>query len=64
MPNLNEFFTDKDKEVDKGYNLEKLNGVRPCSKCREDVTGALWDPIEFVMSWKCSKGHENVFKVN
>lgn len=65
MPNLNEFFESKDesKEIDKPYNLEKLIGVKPCSKCNEDVPGALWDPVEFTMYWKCSKGHENTFRV-
>jgi hypothetical protein len=65
MPNLNEFFGKKSEESkDKTYELEYLNGVRACSKCDEDVAGAYWDPIELVMSWRCSKGHETVFKVN
>ena len=62
MPDLNEFFDKPIKE--KQYNLEKIQGVRPCSKCDEDVTGAFWDPIDFVMSWRCSKSHETIFKVN
>lgn len=61
MPNLNEFF--KPKETDKPYDLEKLDGFRPCSKCDEDVKGAFWDPIELVMSWRCSSGHENTIRV-
>ena len=64
MPNLNEFLNKKDEAVnDKPYDLEYLNGVRGCSKCDEDVPGAHWDPIELVMSWRCSKGHETIFKV-
>jgi hypothetical protein len=63
MPELNEFF-DKPSEKLESYSLEQINGVRACSKCDEDVTGAFWDPIELVMSWRCSKGHETVFKVN
>ena len=62
MPSFNEFF-DKPNEK-KPYQVEKLQGVRACSKCDEDVTGAFWDPIDLVMSWRCSKGHETVFKVN
>jgi len=62
MPDLNEFF-DKPAE-EEPYELEKMNGVRPCSKCEEDVNGAFWDPVELVMSWRCSKGHETIFKVN
>ncbi len=62
MPDLNEFFDKPIKE--EPYELEKMNGVRPCSKCEEDVNGAFWDPVELVMSWRCSKGHETIFKVN
>ena len=61
MPDLDEFLNKNIKQ--KEYNLEKLNGVRACSKCDEDVNGATWDPVELVMSWKCSKGHETIFKV-
>lgn len=65
MPDLNEFLGKKSEEVKtKPYELEYLNGVRACSKCDEDVAGAYWDPVELVMSWRCSKGHETVFKVN
>ena len=62
MPKINEFF-DKPAE-DKPYKLEEIQGVRPCSNCDEDVSGALWDPVDFAMSWKCSSGHETVFRVN
>jgi hypothetical protein len=61
MPNLDEFL--KPQIEHKEYNLEKLPGLRACNTCDEDVNGALWDPIELVMSWRCSKGHETVFKV-
>jgi hypothetical protein len=65
MPNLNEFFTGKNQQLEtKGYQLEQLGGVRPCAQCKEDVSGALWDPIEYLMTWKCSSGHQNSFKVN
>lgn len=61
MPNLNEFLNNNIQQ--KEYELEKLPGVRSCNKCDEEVNGALWDPVELVMSWRCSKGHETVFKV-
>jgi len=63
MPNLNEFLNSKIKEESKGYELETLTGVRACSKCDEDVSGAFWDPIELVMSWRCSKNHETIFRI-
>lgn len=61
MPNLNEFLNNNIQQ--KEYELEKLPGVRYCNKCDEEVNGASWDPVELVMSWRCSKGHETVFKV-
>jgi hypothetical protein len=61
MPDLNEFFSKPFKE--KQYELEQLNGIRPCSKCKEDVSGAVWDPIEMIMSWKCINGHETIYEV-
>ncbi len=62
MPDLNEFFN-KPTENLNTYNLEKLGGERPCSKCDEDVEAAFWDPLDMVMSWRCSSGHETIFKV-
>jgi hypothetical protein len=65
MPDLNEFFNSKSQEEkEKPYHLEKLGGVRPCAKCKDDVNGALWDPVEYTMTWKCKNGHDNSFKVN
>lgn len=61
MPKINEFF--EKPKVDRGYELESLNGIRACSKCDEDVAGATWDPVELIMNWKCSKGHDTFFKV-
>jgi hypothetical protein len=61
MPNLNEFLSQKIDQ--KEYDLEKIPGLRACDKCDENVNGANWDPIELVMSWRCSKGHETIFKV-
>jgi hypothetical protein len=61
MPNLDEFLNPKIEE--KEYNLEVLQGIRACKTCDEDVSGAYWDPVDLVMSWRCSKGHETIFKV-
>ena len=62
MPNLDEFLN---KNIDqKDYNLERIPGLKACGTCDEDVNGADWDPIELVMSWKCSRGHDTVFKIN
>jgi hypothetical protein len=63
MPDLNEFFNKPDEKNNEPYELEKIPGIRPCSKCDEDVNEAFWDPIDMVMSWRCSKGHETIFKV-
>ena len=61
MPDLSEFLNNNNQ---KDYNLEHLPGIRACSKCDIDVNGATWDPVDLTMSWKCSKGHETIFKVN
>lgn len=61
MPNLDEFLNPKIYQ--KEYDLEKIPGLRACDKCDENVNGATWDAVELVMSWRCSKGHETVFKV-
>jgi hypothetical protein len=61
MPNLDEFLNPKIEE--KEYNIEVLQGIRACKTCDEDVSGAYWDPVDLVMSWRCSKGHETIFKV-
>jgi hypothetical protein len=62
MPNLDEFLNKDIKQ--KEYELERIPGLKACAKCDEDVNGATWDPIELVMSWTCSKGHNTIFKVN
>lgn len=60
MPDLSEFLNSNKPE---DYDLEDLPGIRACSKCDIDVNGAKWDPVELVMSWRCSKGHETVYKI-
>jgi hypothetical protein len=64
VPDLNEFLTSKEVVQETNPTFEKLNGIRPCGKCEEDVDGGLWDPNTLTMSWTCSRGHENSFKVN
>ena len=63
MPNLNEFFNKKEVVEQVHSTLEKLDGIRPCGKCEEDVDGGLWDPMLLLMKWTCSSGHENTFQV-
>jgi hypothetical protein len=64
MPNINEFF-DKKENVNKVHStLEPIDGVRPCSKCEEDVDGGLWDPEKLQLSWTCSRGHPSYYQVN
>lgn len=62
MPDLNEFLGKKSEPIHS--TLEKLDGIRPCSKCEEDVDGGLWDPENLIMTWKCSKGHQNEYRIN
>ena len=62
MPNLNEFLKKEDhKEINSTF--EKLDGLRPCSKCDIDVDGGLWDPENLIMKWTCSNGHETIHRV-
>ena len=63
MPDLSEFLNKKEvKPINTTF--EKLDGSRPCSSCKEDVVGGLWDPDSRVMYWTCSNGHENKFEVD
>jgi hypothetical protein len=62
MPNLNEFLNKEEhKQIDSTF--EKLDGLRPCSKCDIDVDGGLWDPENLIMKWTCSSGHETVHRI-
>jgi len=63
MPDLNEFFKDKQQE-EVNSTFEKIPGLKPCSSCDEDVDGGLWDLENYTMSWTCSKGHVSTHKVN
>lgn len=62
MPKLDEFFNNKEqKQINSTF--EELPGIRPCSKCKLDVDGGLWDPENLIMKWTCSDGHETVYQV-
>ena len=63
MPDLNEFLNKKEETKQIYSTLEKLDGIRPCSQCKEDVDGGLWDPDQLLMTWVCSSGHKNSFQV-
>jgi hypothetical protein len=62
MPNLNEFF--HKPEILHKLNLEKISGMKPCSKCEKNAEEAFWDPATFTLSWKCPDGHDNQVRVN
>ena len=63
MPNLNEFIGPKPEIIHKS-ELEKIGGAKPCSKCDADSNETYWDSVNLIMSWTCSNGHSNTFKVN
>jgi hypothetical protein len=62
MPNLNEFLK-KDEPEEINSTFETLQGIKPCSKCDIDVDGGLWDPVNLIMKWTCSQGHESVHRL-
>jgi hypothetical protein len=63
MPNLNEFIGPKPEKLYKS-ELEKIGGAKPCAKCEADSTETFWDPVKLIMSWTCTNGHSNTFKVS
>ncbi|MEY4332154.1 MAG: hypothetical protein RLZZ196_892 [Bacteroidota bacterium] len=62
MPNLNEFF--HKPEIIHKAELEKIHGLKPCSKCDGDAEEAFWDPTTLILAWECPNGHANQVKVN
>lgn len=64
MPNLDEFLNKPTPEKVYAAELEKIAGIRGCMKCEENVDGAFWNAIDRMMTWTCSKGHENKFQVD
>ena len=63
MPNLNEFIGPRPEHIHKA-ELEKIGGAKPCAKCDADSEETFWDPLSLIMSWTCTNGHPNTFKVN
>jgi hypothetical protein len=63
MPNIKDFIGPSPEPVYKA-ELEKIIGKKPCSKCDATVEEAFWDPTQLIMTWTCSQGHTNTFKVN
>ena len=63
MPNLDEFIGPKPEKIHK-KELEKIGGAKPCAKCSADSIDTFWDPTTLIMSWTCTNGHPNTFKVN
>lgn len=64
MPNLNEFIGKQNADFDDNSQFEKIDGVRGCSKCKEDVEGAYWSENDKKMVWQCSSGHVTEFEVD
>ena len=62
MPNINEFF--HKPELLHKAELEKIEGLKPCSQCDENAQEAYWDPFTTILSWECKNGHKSQFKVN
>jgi ribosomal protein L37AE/L43A len=62
MTNYDEFFNSKANTVPSTW--EEIGGIRPCSKCEEDVDGGLWDPNTLTLKWTCKNKHENTFTVS
>lgn len=63
MPNINEFVGPK-PTPEQNSNLEKLMGIKPCSKCDKDSDEYFWDSVNFIVSWTCPEGHSNSYKVS
>jgi len=63
MPNIKDFIGPKPEKEDIN-NLEKIIGLKPCSKCELDSNEYYWDPINFLITWTCKNGHLNTIKVN
>ena len=61
MPNINEFL-DKPEKIFT-TELEKIGGVKPCSKCDKDSEEYFWDAVNMTISWECPDGHKNSYVV-
>jgi hypothetical protein len=64
MPNLNEFLNkDNSRSLDDPFE-EKIDGIRPCSKCDLDVDGGIWNPEKLLLTWVCKNNHHNSYQIN
>jgi hypothetical protein len=61
MPNINEFLNKPEKIFT--TELEKIGGVKPCSKCDKDSEEYFWDAVNMTISWECPDGHKNSYVV-
>ena len=61
MPNINEFLNKPEKIM--ATELEKFDGIKPCSKCDKNSDAYYWDAINMTVSWECPDGHKNLYTV-
>jgi hypothetical protein len=61
MPNINEFFN-KPERLDQ-KDLERIDGIRPCSKCDKNAKEGFWDPHSMQLSWTCPDGHHTIHTI-
>lgn len=63
MPDIHEFFTSKPKEIGDD-RVERIEQVRPCSKCDLSAPFYNFNQVTLEMYWTCSNGHETRHKFN
>jgi len=61
MPNINEFLGKPERIF--SPELEKIGGLKPCSKCDKDSPEYFWNAATTTISWECPDGHKNSFTV-
>ena len=61
MPKINDFLNKPEKIT--RSELEKFDGIKPCSKCDKNSEVYYWDAITTTISWECPDGHNNAFTV-
>jgi hypothetical protein len=61
MPNINEFLNEPEKIF--APELEKMGGVKPCSKCDKNAEEYFWDAVNMIILWECPDGHKNSYSV-
>lgn len=63
MPDINEFFNKKEKEILTDDQVEIINQIRPCSKCDLFVHEYYFNNKTMEMYWTCINGHETRYQV-